>query len=246
MDEFLPVTVLVPVNKVGALYASLAGIMGASVAAAVAASPAPSKATAAPSSDKPAAAATADTAADHAPVSAAGTEAAGDVETDAHGWPWSEDMHASTKTKTKEGLWRMKVGVSRPEPKPGFPKDSAETGGTGTATNGAAAQAGGTAAGGNAGPATTADDDDEFAAFRAAAEAAPAGGTVPERKWTDADLGALCNQAAVKLGDPAPVKEIIGQFVPEGATPHSRNIPADKRAEFAKAIETKADITFEG
>jgi hypothetical protein len=41
---------------------------------------------------------------------------------DAHGWPWSAEMHASTQAKTKAGLWRMKVGVSRPAPKPGFPK----------------------------------------------------------------------------------------------------------------------------
>lgn len=40
---------------------------------------------------------------------------------DAHGWPWSADLHASTRNMTKEGLWRMKVGVSRPDPKPGFP-----------------------------------------------------------------------------------------------------------------------------
>ena len=40
---------------------------------------------------------------------------------DAHGWPWSADLHASTQTITKEGLWRMKVGVKRPDPKPGFP-----------------------------------------------------------------------------------------------------------------------------
>lgn len=40
---------------------------------------------------------------------------------DAHGWPWSADLHASTRNLTKEGLWRMKVGVSRPDPKPGFP-----------------------------------------------------------------------------------------------------------------------------
>lgn len=41
---------------------------------------------------------------------------------DAHGHPWSADLHASTKTLTKEGLWYMKVGVSRPAPLPGFPK----------------------------------------------------------------------------------------------------------------------------
>lgn len=39
------------------------------------------------------------------------------TELDADGWPWSEDLHAATKTKTSAGLWRMKVGVSRPPAK---------------------------------------------------------------------------------------------------------------------------------
>jgi hypothetical protein len=41
---------------------------------------------------------------------------------DAAGWPFDSALHAATQTKTKDGLWRMKVGVSRPEPKAGFPK----------------------------------------------------------------------------------------------------------------------------
>jgi len=41
---------------------------------------------------------------------------------DAAGWPWSPDLHSSTKSMTKAGLWRMKVGVERPAPKPDFPK----------------------------------------------------------------------------------------------------------------------------
>lgn len=41
---------------------------------------------------------------------------------DAHGWPWSAEMHASTQAKTNAGLWRMKVGVTRPAPKAGYPK----------------------------------------------------------------------------------------------------------------------------
>ena len=41
-----------------------------------------------------------------------------DGDIDAQGWPWSADLHASTKAKTKDGLWRMKVGVTRPAPKP--------------------------------------------------------------------------------------------------------------------------------
>jgi hypothetical protein len=173
----------------------------------------------------------------------------GDVDRDGH--PWSPDLHASTKTKTKEGLWRMKVGVSRPAPLPGFPKDPASTGATGTQSNGTGSQAGGSASGAPAGPATTDEDEDEFAAFRAAADKAgatdaAAAASIPARKWSDADLGALCNQAAVKLGDPAPVKAQIAKFVPEGQVPHSRNVPEDKREEFAKAVEAAAGITFAG
>jgi hypothetical protein len=185
---------------------------------------------------------------------AAPSEPVASGETDAHGHPWSEALHASTKGKTKDGLWRMKVGVSRPAPLPGFPKDAnaAPGGSTGTQSNGAGSQAGGSASGPAAGPATPeGEDEDEFAAFRAAAEKtgatdAAAAASVPARKWSDTDLGALCNQAAVKLGDPAPVKAIIGQFVPEGQVPHSRNIPDDKREDFAKAVEAKAGITFAG
>lgn len=53
------------------------------------------------------------------PAPAASGEA---PQVDAHGHPWSADLHAATKTLTKDGLWRMKVGVSRPDPLPGFPK----------------------------------------------------------------------------------------------------------------------------
>jgi hypothetical protein len=173
------------------------------------------------------------------------TDDADAIELDRDGWPWSAEMHASTKGKTKEGLWRMKAGVERPAPKPGFPKD--ETGATGTASA-ASSSAGNSANAASASPATT-EDDDEFAAFRQALgnEAnAGAAAEIPERKWTDADLGALCNQAAVKLGDPAPIKALIEQFVPAGTVPHSRNVPQDKRAEFAAAVEKKADIVFDG
>ena len=165
---------------------------------------------------------------------------------DAHGWPWAADMHASTRTMTKEGLWRMKVGVTRPDPKPGFP--IADAGSTSTASTGETASSQTV----DAAPANAGDsDDDEFAAFRAAsekveAEDTAAAASVPARKWTDADLGALCNQAAVKLGDPAPVKALIAEYVTPGEVPHSRNIAEDKRAAFAAAVEAKAGISFAG
>lgn len=41
----------------------------------------------------------------------------GSPELDAAGWPWTEELHAATKTKTSAGLWRMRPGVARPEPK---------------------------------------------------------------------------------------------------------------------------------
>lgn len=170
------------------------------------------------------------------------------AEIDAHGHPWSAALHAATRGKTKDGLWRMKVGVSRPAALPGFPVEAP----TGTSGNGQGAQATGSATtAGAASPAATIDEDDEFAAFRQAAAKTDAAGAaaaaaVPARKWTDADLGALCNQAAVKLGDPSPVKEIIATFIPEGTVAHSRNIPEDKREAFAKAVEAKAGIEFAG
>ncbi len=172
-------------------------------------------------------------------------------EVDAHGHPWSAELHASTKGQTKDGLWRMKVGVSRPDPLPGFPVEGgASSTDTGTAANGTASEAGASASTETA-ASTVGEEDDEFAAFRTAAAASDAGdaaaaASVPARSWADADLGALCNQAAVKLGDPTPVKELIGQYVPAGEVAHSRNIPADKREEFAKAVEAKAGIEFAG
>lgn len=182
-----------------------------------------------------------------APAAAAetvGTVADGTL--DAAGWPWDASLHASTRGTTKDGLWRMKVGVSRPDPKPGFPKDAPSTGGTGTSTAGTAPESSATA-----GSLPAGEDEDEFAAFRAAADKAngtdaAAAAAVPARKWTDTDLGALCNQAAVKLGDPAPVKAVIAEFVPEGTVPHSRNILADDREAFAQALELKAGIEFAG
>jgi hypothetical protein len=44
-------------------------------------------------------------------------------ELDADGHPFDPALHAATKSKTKNGLWRMKVGVARPAPKPGYPLD---------------------------------------------------------------------------------------------------------------------------
>jgi hypothetical protein len=186
---------------------------------------------------------------------AGASQGANDGEIDAHGHPWSAELHASTKGKTKDGLWRMKVGVSRPDPLPGFPVDnggqSAATG-TSPATPTPSATSQTATDQGSGQPAISgAEEEDEFAAFREAAAASNAAddaakASVPERQYSDADLGALCNQAAVKLGDPSPIKEIIAAFTPEGQVAHSRNIPAERRAEFVKAVEDKAGIQFAG
>lgn len=71
---------------------------------------------------------------------------------------------------------------------------------------------------------------DEFAAFATAA--APTA-----RTWADADLSLLCNQAAQKAGSPDPVKAIIAKYIPEGVINHSREVPADRREEFARDVE---------
>ena len=56
------------------------------------------------------------------PASPSPTTAGNAPEIDAHGHPWSADLHSATKSKTSAGLWRMGVGKSRPAPLPGFPK----------------------------------------------------------------------------------------------------------------------------
>lgn len=63
-----------------------------------------------------------------APPPATGAAPAGGTTTDvsntldAHGHAWDAKLHAATQSKTSAGLWRMKVGVSRPDPAPGYPK----------------------------------------------------------------------------------------------------------------------------
>lgn len=174
---------------------------------------------------------------------AAAEEASGNVDIDAHGHPWSEDLHASTKGKTKDGLWRLKPGASRPDPLPGFPKEEAGNGGTGTASPSAPEPSAEAATTGDAGPAP-ADEDDEFAAFASAANEAAA--EKPARSWSDADLSKLCNQAAQALGGPDKIRELIAKYVPEGSTAHSRNILEEDREDFAQSVESAAGIEFAG
>lgn len=239
----------IPANRFTDVCALLAG------SAVAVAQSAPAKNAAAAPAQSPASDPAASPASDAASTSGATEDATSpsDGAIDAHGHPWSAELHASTKGVTKDGLWRMKVGVSRPDPLPGFPVDNAgQSADTGTKPETASPSATlPTATEPATGPAAISGDDDEFAAFRnaaAASEAVDAAATasIPARAWTDADLGALCNQAAVKLGDPSPVKELIAAYTPEGEVAHSRNIPAGNREDFAKAVEAKAGIEFVG
>lgn len=241
-----PMGVMVYVESYEQLTAVYALLGGASLAAVAVAAPkgsAPVGGDAKPDTAKPSA--TEETQVSESPASDGTGETAttgaslSDGVVDAHGWPWSADMHASTKNQTGEGLWRMKVGVKRPDPKPGFPVN-----GTGTKEAGAASEAGATATE----PAATVEvEEDEFAAFMNANAEAAADVEVAPRTWADADLSSLCAQAATKLGgDPTKVKEIIARYTPDGETPHSRNVPVDDREAFAVEIETLAGITYAG
>jgi len=58
-----------------------------------------------------------------APVAPVAPVSNPDIDRDGH--PWSADLHASSKSRTKDDLWRMKVGVSRPAPLEGYPKPAA-------------------------------------------------------------------------------------------------------------------------
>ncbi len=44
------------------------------------------------------------------------------IELDAHGHAYDPKLHAATQSKTKDGLWRLKVGGKRPAPAKGYPK----------------------------------------------------------------------------------------------------------------------------
>lgn len=159
-----------------------------------------------------------------------------DTVLDAAGVPWSADKHASTKAKVGSGLWRMKVGVKR------LPEESEDS--PNYVNPNAAAPAAAAPPPPPPPPVTVAApvEEDEFAAFAtAAAPAAPVA-----RTWTDADLSKLCNQAAVKDGNPDRVRSTIAKYLPEGEVQHSRNIPAAQREAFASELETVVGITYEG
>jgi len=145
-----------------------------------------------------------------------------DTEVDSAGVPFDPELH--TGTKKKDGTWRAKKGKA--DEAAAVAEEVAEEVET-----------------------EEEPEDDEFAAFKEAAAVAEEVAEeveVPERTWTDADLGQLCNDAAVKLGNPAPVKALIAKYVPEGEVPHSRNIPNDQREAFAQEVEAEAGIEYVG
>lgn len=226
MSDLVPVTVLVPAGELKGLYAYLGGVSVAAIAVG-AASPAPvqGNVSSTPSGSS------------SGPTQTVGSASPADNgERDAAGVLWDENKHASTKTKVGSGLWRMKVGVKRPD---GEGEEAIPGNGTGTnaatPSSTAAAPTAQAASG-----AVTGEEDDEFAAFRAAATPPAA------RTWADGDLSKLCNQAAVKAGTPEKVKEIIAKYVPEGQQQHSRVIPVELRENFAKEIEAAFGIVYEG
>lgn len=173
---------------------------------------------------------------------------------DAHGHPWSADLHASTKTQTKDGLWRMKPGVERPAPAAGYPKtETARQGGEDAPIGDRAADEG---ASSNLTPveklaveaSADADEDDELAQW--AAMATKPEPEAPAREWADADMAKLTNQAAKALvaagKDVGEIKKLIEVYSAIGTVPHSRNIPVEDRERFAGEVEVLAGITYEG
>ena len=165
--------------------------------------------------------------------------AASNPELDSAGVPFDPELH--TGTKKKDGTWRAKKGKA--DEAAALVEEVAEAEDEGNETN----SFNGESTASEISPSSDTDgDEDEFAAFKEAAAAVEAPVSVPDRTWTDADLGQLCNDAAVKLGNPAPIKALIAKYVPEGEVPHSRNVPNDQREAFAQDIETTAGIEYAG
>jgi len=158
---------------------------------------------------------------------------------DSAGEPWDEAIHSPNKTMTKDGRWRLKKGAVRPEP-------SSDTSGD-TATPQTSESPSALPADETPEVTEATNEEDEFAAFAEAMAEEPAEAKAAmARTWTDADLSRLCNQAAQKMGNPAPIKDTIAKFVPEGEVPHSRNVPVEDREDFAQAIEKLAGIEYAG
>jgi hypothetical protein len=171
-------------------------------------------------------------------------------EVDAHGHPWSADLHAATKGKTKDGLWRMKVGVSRPAPLPGFPVagphwhlgEWAGSQATGSATT----------AGASSRVRRLNDEDDEFAAFRAGCRNSDAKDAERRRADPRPQVDRCRSRRALQPGGGEARRSGAGQgdhrrIHPRGHRWRTAAIsPRIKREAFAKAVEAKAGIEFAG
>lgn len=239
-EDFIHVSIAIPADKLGGLYAAVAALLGSTAVtlgnfgsgagtgmAQPGQLPDPGETS---STDRPR----------RRPLAGPGPSATTTVspsdgsEVDAAGVPWDANRHAATRSKTKAGLWRMKVGVNRPE-------SEGETSANYRNPEGAPA--------GSPPPpppasAPAAAEDDEFAAFRNAATGNPPPPPPSgARTWTDADLSKLCNQAAHASGSPDKVKEIMTKYVGSEVA-HSRNIPADQRENFAQEIELAFGIQY--
>lgn len=229
-EDFIHVSIAIPADKIGGLYAAVAALLGSaapvpgnfvSITGTVRTpTPAASVVTAAPTPVE------ASPSAGPGPIAASTASPSDGSEVDAAGVPWDANRHAATKSKTKAGLWRMKVGVTRPDTEGEASANyQSPEGGSPTPPPPPASE-------------PAAAEDDEFAAFRNAAadSSPPPPPSTVARTWSDADLSKLCNQAALASGSPEKVKEIINKYVGDEVS-HSRNVPADQRENFAEEIE---------
>lgn len=149
-------------------------------------------------------------------------------ERDSAGWPWRADLHAGSKGKTKDGLWRMKTGVERPAPLTGAEPHIEE-----------AVEAPEPEVEEVEEPQTLPDLGDEDEAWAQAAAEAAAPVEVPTREWADQDLASACSAAVTAMGGEAKVpviKALVADYVSAGDVPHSRNIPSDDRQKFIDAL----------
>lgn len=174
--------------------------------------------------------------------------AADDVELDAHGHPWSAELHASTKGKTQDGLWRMGRGKERPAPMPGYPKSDDEIEGTAPAPVLEQHEEQITGETGNEFPVAEEAVDDEFAQFATAtAEPVTEPQEVPARVWSDADVSNAANWAVNSLGGkPEGVVALRDKYIPAGMVPKTMNIPVTDREAFVQDLEKLVGTAYPG
>lgn len=171
--------------------------------------------------------------------------AAETLELDAHGHPWSADLHASTKGKTQDGLWRMGRGKERPEPMPGYPKGAENPAPVEDVIQPSEKVP--------VGPETIvitegpADIDDEFAQFATKTEEPAASTEAPAREWSDADVSNAANWAVNSLGGkPEGIVALRDKYIPAGMVPKTMNIPVEDREAFVQDLEKLVGAAYPG